>query len=162
MAPSCERRIVDSLMQEKQKHLRSELGEKRIRMPIVVASSFADLKDVEAYNDAIAQGKAEFAALKVSDNGIGKWGDITARDDVPMCALPPEDWVAKWETGEKARGKKVAVTYRGMTVIGELRDTMPHKTNIENGAGIDRHPGFAKAFGIAAPFMVPEVQWEWV
>jgi hypothetical protein len=131
-------------------------------MPVVVASSFADPKDVAAYKKAIANGKTEAEALKVGDNGIGKWGDNTARDDVPMCALPPEDWLDKWGTGSNARGKKVAVTYKGKTVIGELRDTMPHKANIKNGAGIDLNPGFAKAFGVPPPFMLSGVTWEWV
>lgn len=131
-------------------------------MPIVVASSFADPKDVAAYKRAIGQGKTEGEALKVGDNGIGKWGDNTARDDMPMCALPPEDWVPKWGVGSNARGKKVAVTFKGKTVIGELRDTMPHKANIKNGAGIDLNPGFAKAFGIAPPFLLPGVKWEWL
>jgi hypothetical protein len=131
-------------------------------MPTVTASSFADPKDVAAYRKAIAQGKSEKDALKVGDNGIGVWGDNTARDDVPMCALPPEDWQAKWGSGQKARGKKVSVTYKGKTVIGELRDTMPKKANIKNGAGIDLNPGFAKAFNVTPPFMLKNVQWEWV
>jgi hypothetical protein len=131
-------------------------------MPIVTASSFADPQDVAAYKKAIAQGKSEQQALKVGDNGIGVWGDNTAGDDIPMCALPPEDWKAKWGTGQKARGKKVAVTYKGKTVIGELRDTMPAKANITNGAGIDLNPGFAKAFGVPPPFMLKNVKWEWV
>jgi len=131
-------------------------------MPTVIASSFADPNDVAAYKRAIAQGKTEAEALKVGDNGIGKWGDVTARDDVPMCALPPEDWLAKWGNEHNARGKKVAVTYRGKTVIGELRDTMPHRANIRNGAGIDLNPGFGKEFGLHPPFMVPGVKWEWV
>lgn len=129
-------------------------------MPKVIASSFADPKDVAAYNCAIAQGKTENEAMKVGDNGIGKWGDNTARDDVPMCALPPEDWLAKWGSGLKARGQKAKVTYNGKTVLGELRDTMPHKANIKNGAGIDLNPGFAKAFGMVQPFMI-HVEWEW-
>jgi hypothetical protein len=47
-------------------------------MPIVTASSFADPNDVAAYRRAIAQGKTPAEALKVGDNGIGKWGDQTA------------------------------------------------------------------------------------
>ena len=129
-------------------------------MPIVVASSFADPRDVAAYKKAIAQGKTEAEALKVGDNGIGKWGDITACH-LPICALPPEDWMAKWGVGTNARGKKVAVTFGGKTVIGELRDTMPNKARIKNGAGIDLNPGFARAFGLAPPFLVPGVKWEW-
>lgn len=129
-------------------------------MPRVIGSSFADPKDVAAYNRAISQGRTEGEALKIGDNGIGKWGDKTARDDVPMCALPPEDWLVRWGSEIKARGQKVKVTYKGITVVGELRDTMPHKANITNGAGIDLNPGFAKAFGIVPPFTIP-VEWEW-
>jgi hypothetical protein len=131
-------------------------------MPTVVASSFADLADVAAFKKAIAQGKTEQEAFKVGDNGIGLWGDTTARDDVPMCALPPEDWTEKWGPGNHARGKQVAVTFAGKTVIGELRDTMPHKAKIKNGAGIDLNPGFAKAFGLKPPFLLQGFSWDWV
>jgi hypothetical protein len=79
-------------------------------MPVVIASSFADPKDVAAYQKAIKEGKSEAEALKIGDDGIGKWGDNTAGDDVPICALPPEDWEAKWGPGDSARGKRVAVT----------------------------------------------------
>jgi hypothetical protein len=130
-------------------------------MPIVGASSFADPSDVAAYQQAIAEGKTEADALEVGDNGIGLCGDVTVREDIPMCALPPEDWLAEWGTGENARGRNVAVTYKGKTVIGELRDTMRHRRNIKNGAGIDLNPGFAKAFGIQPPFLLEGVGWEW-
>lgn len=130
-------------------------------MPTVLASSFADPEDVAAYRRAIAQGKTEAEALKAGDNGVGKWGDDTTREDTPMCALPPEDWLDKWGTDSNARGRKVAVTYKGKTVIGELRDTMPHRAKITNGAGIDLNPGFAQAFAIKPPFLLQEVEWEW-
>lgn len=130
-------------------------------MPIVIASSFADLKDLEAFQHAKAMGWSDKQAFKVGDNGVGAWGDFTARDDVPMCALPPEDWLDKWGSAAVARGKRVAVTYKGKTVVGELRDTMPHKANITNGAGIDLNPGFANAFDEQPPFMLANVQWEW-
>lgn len=75
-------------------------------MPTVIATSFADPKDVAAYNKAIAQGKSEEESLAIGDNGKGAaWGDVTARDDMPMCALPPEDYLAKWGTEEKAKAK---------------------------------------------------------
>jgi hypothetical protein len=61
-----------------------------------------------------------------------------------------------------ARGKKVAVTYKGRTVIGELRDTKPSKAHIKNGAGIDLNPGFAKEFGVRQPFLLHNARWEWV
>jgi hypothetical protein len=131
-------------------------------MPMVVASSFADPSDLAAYKNAIRKGLPEKEALKLGDNGIGCWGDDTTRDDLPMCALPPEDWLAKWGTGAAARGRKVAVTYKGKTIVGELSDTMPQKANITNGAGIDLNPGFAKAFGIVPPFLLMGFNWEWV
>ena len=131
-------------------------------MPTVIASSFADPDDLKAYKDAIARGLSEEEALKLGDNGKGAWGDDTTSLSIPMCALPPEDWELKWGEGSAARGKKVSVTYKGKTVIGELRDTMPHKANITNGAGIDLNPGFAKAFGLKPPFLLPGFEWEWV
>jgi hypothetical protein len=130
-------------------------------MPVVVATSFADPKDVERFKAAIKAGKSEGEALQVGDNAVGKWGDDTSSTTVPMCALPPEDWVSKWGVGNAARGKKVSVTYKGKTVIGELRDTMPHKNHIKNGAGIDLNPAFGKAFGVTPPFTLTGVQWDW-
>lgn len=130
-------------------------------MPIVTASSFADPKDVAAYRKAIAEGKTREEARREGDDGMGCWGDDTTSPDKPMCALPREDWIAKWGDGGLARGQLVAVTYQGQTVVGELRDTMPSKANIENGAGIDLNPGFAKAFGLVPPFMIHDVEWEW-
>ena len=53
------------------------------------------------------------------------------------------------------------VTYKDKSVVGELGDTMPHKANIKNGAGIDLNPAFAKALGQKPPFMLQGVQWEW-
>ncbi len=47
----------------------------------------------------------------------------------------------------------------GKTVIGEVRDTMPHKAKIKNGAGIDLNPGFAKAFGLRPQFLPPGFKW---
>ncbi len=131
-------------------------------MPKVIASSFADPADVAAYRKAIAEGKTREEALEVGDDAVGCWGDDTSSEEQPICALPPDDWKAKWGNGAKARGAKVAVTYRGKTVIGELRDTMPAKANIQNGAGIDLNPGFANAFGKKPPFMLHDVEWKWV
>ena len=131
-------------------------------MPIVTASSFADPSDVAAYRKAIEGGKTEAEALALGDNGIGVWGDDTTSEDKPMCALPPEDWLSEWHLRSLARGKKVAVTYEGKTVVGTLQDTMPHVANIKNGARIDLNPGFAKAFGVKQPFMLKNVEWEWI
>jgi hypothetical protein len=130
-------------------------------MPIVKASTFADFNDVAAYRKAIAEGKSRSEALRLGDDGIGSWGDDTTSEDIPMCALPPEDWETKWGGGENARGKKVRVTYKGKSVTGDLRDTMPHKKNITNGAGIDLNPGFVKSFGLKPGFLLDGFAWEW-
>lgn len=127
----------------------------------VTASAFSYPKDIAAYYRAIHEGKSRKQALNYGDSGKGCWGDRTTSPDKPMCALPPEDWKAKWGPGSAARGKRVAVTYKGKTVIGELRDTMPPKAKIKNGADIDLNPGFAKAFGIKPPFMLKNVKWKW-
>jgi hypothetical protein len=78
-----------------------------------------------------------------------------------MCALPLDDWRTKWGPGNKARGKKIAVSYKAKTIVCELRDTMPAKAKITNGAGIDLSPGAAKAFGKGPPFMLKNVRWKW-
>jgi hypothetical protein len=128
----------------------------------VKASSFADPADIAAYKRCIASGKSESQCLKVGDNGIGKWGDDTTAESKPMCALPPDDWEARWGKGDAARGKKISVTYRDKTIVCELRDTMPRKASITNGAGIDLSPGAAKAFNKKPPFMLKGIKWQWV
>lgn len=121
-----------------------------------LASSFADEQDIKGYRECKAEGKPDQVCFRRGDNGKGFWGDDTTVD-VPMCALPPEDWQP---LGPAARGAKVAVTIGGRTVICELRDTMPHKANIRNGAIIDLAPGAQEAFGIKPPFLVP-CSWRW-
>ena len=122
----------------------------------VKASSFADPDDVAKFRKCKAAGNSDEVCFKVGDNGIGKWGDDTTAD-VPMCALPPEDWQ---HLGSKARGAKVQVEANGKTVVCELRDTMPHKANITNGAGIDLNSAAVKALGLTPPIMIPAV-WKW-
>lgn len=130
-------------------------------MPTVTASTFADPADVDAYTKAIAKGKTRKEALKLGDDGTGCWRDDTTSATEPMCALPPEDWQTKWGPGQAARGAGVSVTYKAKTVVGELRDTMPSKVNIHNGAGIDLNPGFCAAFGLKPRFLLPDFDWEW-
>lgn len=121
------------------------------------ASAFAYHADIVAFRKCKAQGKSDQQCFKVGDNGIGKWGDNTYDTDQPMCALPYEDW----EKLDNPRGKLVEVRANGRTVIAELRDTMPHKANITNGAVIDLNPAASEALGLKPPFMVP-VLWRWV
>lgn len=123
----------------------------------VMASSFADPDDIAAFRRCKALGKSDRECFKVGDNGIGKWGvDTTA--DTPMCALPPEDWVP---LGSLAKGKKVLVECLGRKVICELQDTMPSKSLITNGAGIDLNYAAWKALGQTPPVMLPAV-WGWL
>lgn len=123
----------------------------------VKASSFADPADIVAFKRCKASGKSDQECFKVGDNGIGKWGDDTTAD-IPMCALPPEDWQGK---GFVARGKHVLVTSGDKSVTCELRDTMPHKAHITNGAGIDLNFAAAKALGHKPPFLIPAT-WQFV
>lgn len=123
----------------------------------VKASSFADPADVAAFRHCKAQGKSDQECFKVGDNGVGKWGDDSTQN-VPMCALPPEDWQP---FGAAAQGKKVLVTANKSSVVCELRDTMPHRAAIKNGAGIDLNPAAVNALGLRPPIMV-SATWEWV
>lgn len=121
------------------------------------ASSFADPKDITAFKKCKATGKSDLECFKVGDNGIGKWGDDTTVDK-PMCALPREDWSP---LGAKARGAKVRVRIGSQIVVCELRDTMPSKKNITNGAIIDLNPAAVKSFGLKPPIM-KDAAWSWV
>lgn len=130
----------------------------------VLASSFADLADVRAFQRCKASGKSDKECFKVGDNGIGAWGDVTAQEVTPMCALPPDDVIAKWGVmTSKVRHKRVRVRLAssGREAVCLLGDRMPWKKNIKNGAGIDLNPAAAKALGLRPPFMVP-AEWEWV
>ena len=127
----------------------------------VIATSFADPEDIKRYKECRAKGGSEEECLKVGDNGIGCWEDDTTVD-IPMCALPPEDWK---HFGDEARGKHVLVrtVVDGIPyhTVCELRDTMPHKRNIHNGAGIDLNPAACKELGLTPP-VSHRVIWSWV
>lgn len=115
-----------------------------------MASSFADVDDLESFKRCKAKGNSDKFCFAYGDNGIGCWGDDTTVD-IPMCALPPEDW----KTFKRPHGQRVLVTIHGCGVVCLLMDTMPHKANIKNGALIDLNPGAQKAFGLKPPFLVP-------
>lgn len=132
------------------------------------ASSFADPADVAAFKKCKAEGNSDNYCFSKGDNGIGTptLGKLDATGkrigadttgNVPMCALPPEDWKP---LGSKAPGALVLVTANGKKVVCELRDTMPKRANIKNGAVIDLSPAASKALGLKPPFMVP-CTWQW-
>jgi hypothetical protein len=135
----------------------------------VYATSFADPEDVRRFEACKRQGKSDQECFKIGDNGIGtpRLGRINSAGNrvgvdttapTPMCALPPEDWRP---LGAAAPGAKVSVTVGERTVICELRDTMPAKANVKNGAGIDLNPAAAKALGLKPPFKV-RATWQFV
>lgn len=128
----------------------------------VVASSFADPKDVEAFNRCRAQGKTEQECFKVGDNGIGCWGDNTAQGQIAMCALPPDDMIEEWGTVDRAKRKLVRVTIpaTGRSALCVLADRMPWKRNIKNGAGIDLNPAAVRELGMKPPIKV-KARWAW-
>jgi hypothetical protein len=133
----------------------------------VFASSFADPADVRSYRKwysiYIGEGKshdeAEQLAFGKGDNGVGMWGD-DCTTSVPMCALPPEDMEERWGSTDAARHRPVEVAANNRRVICTLADRMPHRANIENGAGIDLSPAAVEALGLRPPVMI-RAAWRW-
>ena len=123
----------------------------------VKGSSFADPADVRAFKRCKAAGGTDQACFKVGDNAVGAWGDDTSEGSGPCVALPPEDWQ---HLGTNARGTKVEVKYGDKSVVAQLKDTMPHKANIRNGAGIDMNPDTCRALGLEPPVLT-KVSWRW-
>jgi len=127
----------------------------------VLASSFADLADVVAFQRCKAKGGTDQQCFKVGDNGVGCWGDVTAQETTPMCALPPDDMEERWGSVKAAKHKAVKVRANGRVVVCLLADRMPWRKNIKNGARIDLNPAAAKVLWLKPPFKV-EAEWEWV
>lgn len=127
----------------------------------VIASDFASLADLAAYKAAKKKGMSDTEAFKVGDNGLGCWGALTAQELVPMCALPPDDMIAKFGSIAKAKNARVKVTVGLASVLCTLADRMPWKKNIKNGCGIDLNPAALKALGLKSPIKVP-AEWRWV
>jgi hypothetical protein len=123
----------------------------------VKATSFADPADVAAFRACKAHGNSDLACFAKGDNGVGKWGDDCTEGSGLACALPPEEWA---QFGSAARNKLVEIDHDGTMVVAELRDTMPHRANITNGAGIDLSPDTCKALGISIPADA-QVRWRW-
>lgn len=127
----------------------------------VKASSFADPADVTAFRKCKAAGGTDMHCFSVGDNGIGFTGLDCSAGSGPACALPPEDWMAKWGSAANAAGKLVRVRINGVEAVMPMKDTMPHKDHITNGAGIDLSPDAVEALGQHPPLMIA-VEWQWV
>lgn len=125
-----------------------------------IASEFADAADIEAFRKCKAQGKSDQDCFRVGDNGIGVWGQSTAPGSGPSCALPPEDIEEAWGSVAAAKNKQVIVTYKDAVGTLILKDRMPHRANIKNGAGIDLNEDARKLLGIPKGGMV-RVIWKW-
>jgi len=122
----------------------------------VIATSFADPDDIKKFQECKRRGMTDNEAFAYGDNGIGKWMDDMTSDKT-WVALPREDWEP---FGNAAHGKPLLVTCNGRTVTCYLGDTMPHRANIRNGAGIDFAQGACKAFGLKAPVRT-QAAWNW-
>ena len=125
------------------------------------ASSFADPADIARFKRCKATGKSDAECFKVGDNGIGCWSDDVSQGTGPACALPPEDIQERFVTVAAAKHKRVQVTANGKTVVAILKDRMPHRANIHNGAIIDLNPDACAALGLKPPVMVA-ASWQWV
>lgn len=130
------------------------------------ASTFADPADVAAFKRCKAAGGTDQECFDKGDNGIGEWDDSTVEGTGPSCALPPEDLQEKWGGSEatrwiEARHKLVEVEANGKSVTCVVKDRMPHKANITNGAIIDLNPDASRALGIEPPDMFT-ASWRWL
>jgi hypothetical protein len=128
-----------------------------------IASSFADLADVADFKACKRTGRSDVSCFREGDNGRGCWGDVTAQDVTPMCALPPEE--IRRHCGSTraadARGRRVHVILGGRAVVCLLADRMPEKEHRKNGAGIDLNPAALRTLRVKAPIMLP-CSWAWL
>jgi hypothetical protein len=117
------------------------------------ASIFANPNDLYRYQKAIANGASHREALKVGDNGQGKWGDNTATYKIPMVALPAD-------TPGLEHNRLVKVTGPNGSVIAKIGDVMPETDKLEGKANIDLNPAAALAVGHTGG--LAPVKWSWV
>ena len=125
----------------------------------VTASSFADPADVRAFRRCKDRGGSDQDCFKVGDNGIGCWGDDVSEGTGPACALPPDDMIATWGSIDDAKHKQINVQANGNSVVCVVKDRMPWKRHIKNGAGIDLNPDAVAALGLTPPIMV-DAEWD--
>lgn len=124
----------------------------------VVASSFADTRDVQAFNSCKDKGGSDLQCFKVGDNGIGKWGANCASSVNPLVALPREVWRAAGKKG----GDIVLLRMEGVAQFAaQLGDTMPSLDNLTTAARLDTNPACGLRFRKAPPYMLKGVFWKW-
>jgi hypothetical protein len=123
------------------------------------ASSFADPADIRAFRRCRSSGKSEGECFKVGDNGIGCFGDSTVEGTGPSCAIPPDDMIEQFGSVRAAKHQRVRVTANGRSIVCLVKDRMPWKTNIKNGAVIDLNPDAVRALGLVPPIMI-NARWD--
>jgi len=120
-----------------------------------LASTFADPADVAAFKRCKATGKSDLECFRVGDNGIGFWGDVTAQNEIPMCAIRKSWLLSIWGELNGGYRKKVTVyrTVNGVTykVDCMIADVMGEKVK----ASIALTPAAQKALRIVPPALVP-------
>jgi hypothetical protein len=115
------------------------------------ASIFADQGDRYRYEMAKRNGASEQEALKVGDNGVGKWGDVTSTYKIPMVALPSD-------TPGLAHGRIVELQRgNGPIVRAMVGDVMPRSDRLLGKANIDLNP--AAALGVGHGGGLAPVKW---
>lgn len=124
-----------------------------------VASSFADAADVAAFKKCKREGHTDNYCFNYGDNGVGKWLDDTSEGSGASVALPPETMEETWGSVDDAHNKSVKINWNGKVITAKVKDTMPHRKNITNGAGIDLNPDALLALGLVPPVLV-RVTWE--
>ena len=126
----------------------------------VKATSFADPKDIASFKKCKEAGGSDEECFKKGDNGIGCWGQSTAAGTGPCCALPPDDMVERWGSIKAAKNKIVHVESKDFRCDCVLKDRMPWKKNIHNGAGIDLNPDACAKLNLTPPVFI-SVTWRW-
>jgi hypothetical protein len=123
------------------------------------ASDFASLSDLAAFNKAKKAGMSDKQAFAKGDNGIGCWGDLTAQEHTPMCAVPPEDMKSYFGSKAGAKHQRVHVKLDAVhSVVCVIADIMPARANIKNGCGIDLNPAALLKLGLKSPIKTT-VEW---
>jgi hypothetical protein len=125
-----------------------------------IATSFADPADVLHFRNCKERGGTDQECFKIGDNGVGYWGDDCTEGSGLACALPPDDVIAQFGSMVPARRALVRVTANNLVAVCLLKDRMPWKKNIKNGAGIDLNPDACAALGLCPPVRI-EAEWEW-
>lgn len=123
-----------------------------------IASSFADPADVRAFKRCKANGGSDQQCFKVGDNGKGCWDDDTSEGSGLSVAIPPDDMIELFGSVSKAKHRQLSVTGNGKTITVTIKDRMPWKKNIVNGAIMDLNPDAVRALGWEPP-MMHAVKW---